>query len=392
MLQGVQNRIGHKKHILLIDDEKSLTQMLTMLLETRGYEVKVANTASEALQKVSADYDLILLDLVLPDATGFEVCRTLKKQKNTRHIPIIVLSAHSVYEDKVEALYLGADDFVSKPCENEELFARMEAVIRRAKHYEVADPCRDPKTIIGELRHIIDEALIIPHFQPIYTFTPPQLYGIEILTRPNTQGVLINPEILFEAALQYGLYSELEILSWSMAVGALSKFLREEKIFLNCSPYFIESSQFLRVKAMLEKNHVPASHVVLEITERSAISDFKLFYDQLNNYREYGFHFAVDDVGGGYASLESIVEIKPEVVKIDRHIVKDSSADVFKQSIIKFIVSLCRENHIIVVAEGIETSEDLAVVRDLGVEAGQGYHLYRPTPQINLPDFAHIHF
>lgn len=392
MLQSVQNRAGHKKHVLLIDDERSLTQMLCMLLETRGYDVHVANTAQEAFRKISADFDLVILDLVLPDSSGLEICRTLKKEKATRHIPIIVLSAHSIYEDKVEALYSGADDFVAKPCENEELFARMEAVMRRATAYEVEDPCRDPKNIIGELRHIIDDALIVPHFQPIYNFGPAQLYGVEILTRPDTQGILINPEVLFEAALQYGLYAELEILSWSMAVSAIAKFLNNEKVFLNCSPYFIESSQFLRVKAMLEKNHVSPQSVILEITERSAISDFKLFYDQLHNYREHGFRFAVDDVGGGYASLESIIEIKPEVVKIDRHIVKDSSRDVFKQSIIKFIVSLCKENNIMVVAEGIETPEDLCVVRELGVQAGQGYYLYRPTPRINLTDFRHVKF
>ena len=91
-------------------------------------------------------------------------------------------------------------------------------------------------------------------------------------------------------------------------------------------------------------------------------------------------------MGGGYASLEAIVETKPEVVKIDRHIVVDLKTDSFKRSIVKFIVAFCKENKILSIAEGIESKEDLNTVIDLGVDAGQGYYLYRPTSQVDLAD------
>jgi len=386
----ITNRLGQKRHVLIVDDEKNLTQMLCMLLETRGYTVKTAYSAEEALQKISPELDVIILDLVLPDHSGFDVCRELKQSNQTNHIPIIMLSAHCLNEDKVEALYLGADDFIAKPCEHEELFARMEVVMRRRHQFLQTSLVKTPKTVICELRKILDDALIVPHFQPIYLLDPFKFYGVEILTRPVHPGIFATPEALFEAALQYGLYSELEILSWSIALGTLSKHLREYKIFLNCNPYFIESSQFLRVKAMLEKNRILPNNVILEITERSAITDFKLFYEQLHNYREYGFQFAVDDVGGGYASLESIIETKPEVVKIDHHIIKGVTNDPYKQSIVRFIVSFCQENNIFSVAEGIETREDLETVIRMGVHAGQGYYLCRPTPEIDLERFLTI--
>lgn len=381
---------GRKKHILVVDDERNLSQMLCMLLQTRGYAVDIAATAKESLEKVlSSEFDLIILDLILPDLDGFEVCRRLKESKKTAHIPIIMVSAHSLYEDKVEALYLGADDFVAKPCEHEELFARMEAVMRRGNG-SGKENIDKRKAIISELRRILDHALVTPHFQPIYLFEPFRLFGMEILTRPKTTGLLSNPESFFRAALQFGLYTEMEIMAWSMAISQLSKHIRDEKIFLNCNPYFIEASQFARVKAIFEKNGIPFQNVVLEITERSAISDFKLFYKQLDRYRELGFCFAVDDVGGGYASLESIVETKPEVVKIDGHIVQGLNKDPFKRSIVKFIVSLCQENGIISVAEGIETKEEYDIVRSLGINAGQGYYLYKPTPEVSLPEFSGI--
>lgn len=378
--------ITPKKQILLIDDEKNLTNMLSMLLETRGYSVDVANSAAEAFQKVKSSHDLILLDLILPDLDGMEMCRRFKEEEITAHIPIIMLSAHAMFEDKVEGLYLGADDFIVKPCEHEELFARMEVVMRRSSNGKNKVKVEDD--IIIQLRRVLDEGLIVPHFQPIYQLDPFELYGVEVLSRPNIEGNLSNPDVFFKSALQYGMYTELELLSWTMAIECLTKSFYKEKIFLNCNPYFIETVKYERVKSIFEKYEVSTKNIVLEITERSAISDFKMFYDQISKYREYGFSFAVDDVGGGYASLESIVQTKPEIVKIDRHIITDISKDTFKRSIVKFIVSFCRENNIISVAEGIETKDDLLAVHDLGISCGQGFYLFKPTAQIDLKDFS----
>ncbi len=104
----------------------------------------------------------------------------------------------------------------------------------------------------------------------------------------------------------------------------------------------------------------------------------------MSKYKDHGFKIAIDDIGAGYASLESIIQTKPEVVKIDRKIVTGLAEDPFKRSIVKLIVAFCRENSIICIAEGIETKIDLEVVIELGVEAGQGYYLHRPIEHIDL--------
>ena len=386
----MQTKVKPKRQILLIDDEKSLTQVLSMLLETKGYEVVVANSAQEAFKKVNIDLDLILLDLILPDLHGFEICRRLKRSKDTRHIPIIMISAHDLQEDRVEGLYLGADDFLSKPCEREELFARMAAVMRRNEELNNSRDQRQENVIV-ELRRILDQALIIPFFQPIYKLDPFELFGVEILTHPVVNSILSCPEDLFKAAMEYGMYTELEMLAWSKALRILSRHINNKKIFLNCNPYFIESSQCLGVRAMFDRYGIPPQNIIIEITERSAISNFDLFFEQLGNYRQYGFNFAVDDVGGGYASLESIIETKPDFVKIDRHIIKGLANDSFKRSVIKFFVSLCREHRMTAIAEGIETAEDLKIIKVLGVDAGQGYFLYKPTSHPDQIDFKGNH-
>ncbi len=115
---------GHK-NILLVDDDASVVQMLTILLETRGYHVEAASNGVEALAKASLSTDLILLDLILPDQGGFELCRKFKEDKKTLEIPVIILSGKLLSEDIVQGLYIGADDYITKPFDYEELVARM---------------------------------------------------------------------------------------------------------------------------------------------------------------------------------------------------------------------------------------------------------------------------
>ena len=116
------------------------------------------------------------------------------------------------------------------------------------------------------------------------------------------------------------------------------------------------------------------------------MSHVDLFYEQLKQYRQAGFKFAVDDVGGGFASLESIVKTKPEVLKIDRHIIEGIHEDEYKQSVVRFIISFCKENNIFSIAEGLETKQDLQMVKELGVDAVQGYYLSRPMATVNMQE------
>ncbi len=371
------------KRILLIDDNVSLVETLRMLLSTRGYEVDPAFSGEEAIKKISARTDLILLDIALPDIDGFKLCRKLKDNEKSSHIPIIILSARVLSEDIIEGLYLGADDYITKPFECEELIARIEAVIRRSRiHRENHFSYADDEYLISEIRKIIDQEMIVPFFQPIFNLKTFEWIGVEVLSRPSTSTKLSNPELLFKIALQLGFYHELEIISWKKALRYASKNLRDKMLFLNCDPYLIEGNSLKKIQKIFETTNMPIDHTVLEITERSAVKDFDLFYNKLKEYRNIGFKFAIDDVGGGYASLESIVEIMPEMIKIDRHIIANGHKNIYKKSLIKFIVSFCKENNILSIAEGIETKKELQTVINLDVDAGQGYYLQRPITNI----------
>jgi two-component system KDP operon response regulator KdpE len=126
-----------KGHILLVDDETSIQRAVAPLLRSRGYEVETAGTGGEALRMVAARTpDLIVLDLGLPDLEGTEVCRRVRE---TLKVPIIILSARGAEADKVQALDLGADDYVTKPFGPEELLARIRVALRRVMSDETTE-------------------------------------------------------------------------------------------------------------------------------------------------------------------------------------------------------------------------------------------------------------
>ncbi|MFR2264961.1 MAG: response regulator transcription factor [Clostridium sp.] len=119
------------KKILIIEDESNISDFVKMELEYEGYEAEISEDGKEGLIKaLREDYDLIVLDLMLPGISGLEVCRRLKKEKD---IPVIMLSAKDSVMDKVAGLQIGADDYIAKPFAIEELIARIQVIFRRAE-------------------------------------------------------------------------------------------------------------------------------------------------------------------------------------------------------------------------------------------------------------------
>jgi EAL domain-containing protein (putative c-di-GMP-specific phosphodiesterase class I) len=121
------------------------------------------------------------------------------------------------------------------------------------------------------------------------------------------------------------------------------------------------------------------SGVVLEITERAAIRDYDLFRESVHVLRELGFQIAIDDAGSGYASLQSIAELRPQYIKISTYLVTGLSEDSIKRDVVEMLVRLAQRIDAQTVAEGIETEVEKAEIKRLGVTYGQGYLLGRPA-------------
>ncbi|MBN1178949.1 MAG: response regulator [Anaerolineae bacterium] len=121
-----------KAKILIVDDELDTLKLVGMFLQSKGYDIIAAKTGASALEKASGEApDLIILDVMMPDMNGFEVCRRLRTQPKTASIPVMMLTAKSRITDRVVGFEAGADEYLSKPIRPAELLDRMEILLQR---------------------------------------------------------------------------------------------------------------------------------------------------------------------------------------------------------------------------------------------------------------------
>ena len=120
--------------VFLVEDEQSIITLVEYNLKKEGFKVQFSSNGEEALKEIKAqEPDIVLLDWMLPDLSGLDICKSLKKDKKFQDIPIIMLTAKGQEEDKVSALNAGADDYITKPFGHAELIARINALLRRSK-------------------------------------------------------------------------------------------------------------------------------------------------------------------------------------------------------------------------------------------------------------------
>jgi PAS domain S-box-containing protein len=210
-----------------------------------------------------------------------------------------------------------------------------------------------------------------PVFQPIVDLRRGETVGYEALTR-FTDGS--NPEALFVEAAAVGLGVELEMATLQAALAASNALPQSAWLNVNATPELIVAGEPLRT--LLSGSSRP---IVLEVTEHTAITDYPAFRAAMTALGP-NVEFAVDDAGTGFASLRHIVELRPKFVKLDRSLIAGVESDEARQAM---IVGLCHFASVTgcrLIVEGIETANELTVLRALTIELGQGYLLGRPLP------------
>ena len=143
-----------KKRILAVDDEVHILELIKYNLESAGYEVDTAENGEDAVRMAKEKpYSLVLLDLMLPGMDGMEVCGALRKDPQTRQVPVIMLTAKSEEADKVRGLKTGSDDYITKPFSVKELEARIDAVLRRSGETELEASIEAHGVVIDPVKH-----------------------------------------------------------------------------------------------------------------------------------------------------------------------------------------------------------------------------------------------
>ncbi len=227
------------------------------------------------------------------------------------------------------------------------------------------------------LRAMLREGAVRIVYHPIVVTETEEIYGYEALARGEFPG-LRSPEVLFQIAQESNLVWELGRLLRRKAVEEIRDHLAPDQfLFLNVAPHDFEDPKFREMNPETMGITDP-SHVVLEITERVAITDYPRFQEHLTAFRALGFRFAVDDAGAGYAGLGSIANLAPDYIKLDISLISDIDSNFLKQNLVETMVSFAEGQGARVVAEGVERPEELETIRELGVHLAQGFLFRRP--------------
>lgn len=231
-----------------------------------------------------------------------------------------------------------------------------------------------------ELMKIIENEEIETVFQPIVSLVDGDTLGFEALSRGPKGSCLERPDLLFKAAENNNLTWELEYLCRIKAIQRAGAVIEDKRLFLNVDPKVIYNDKFRRgtTKDYISKYNMDPSNIVFEITERTSIEDYKSFREVVHNYMEQGYNIAIDDTGAGYSGLRMLAELHPQYIKIDMDLIRDIDKKMINQILIKTLNDFAQATNMCVIAEGIETTNELITLIDLGVQYGQGYLLRKP--------------
>ena len=189
--------------ILIVEDEKQMADFISLELKHEGYDVDICYDGEQGYENaIKTDYDIILLDIMLPKINGMEVCRRLRTKQNT---PIIMLTAKGEVTDKVNGLDIGADDYLTKPFEIEELLARMRVILRRKSQ----NTSQSKVIQVADLKLDLEKKQVTRHGNVI-ELTKKEYELLEYLMKNN--GIVISREKIIEAVWNYDFVGDTKIV------------------------------------------------------------------------------------------------------------------------------------------------------------------------------------
>lgn len=215
-------------------------------------------------------------------------------------------------------------------------------------------------------------------YQPIIDLEKNRLAGLEGLSRFQTQPRR-TPDIWFAEAEEVGLSLELELSALTTALTALAVTPERTYVAINCSPATLLSPQFHDTLSTF-----PLNRIVAEITEHAPVDSYEELKDALAPLRREGLRLSIDDAGAGYASLQHILHLDPEIIKLDMSLTRDIDKDSKRRALAAALIAFAREIGCLIIAEGIETKAELETIKTLGVHQAQGRLLGDAMPLGNM--------
>lgn len=237
------------------------------------------------------------------------------------------------------------------------------------------------KSIQKQFLEILEKKKIHPVYQPIVSLEDGSIYGYEALSRIDLPDCAFTTEEMFRIAEKLNCVWELESICRKQSIKNAKSKPKDAKLFVNVDPKVIHDGKFRSglTAGYLKKYGIDPDDIVFEITERSSIEEPKTFKKSIEHYTKQNYKIAIDDYGSEYAGPNRLCLLKPDIIKIDMEIIRDINTDMFKRSFVKSLSIFGKSTGVKILAEGIETPEELSTLIDLGVDYGQGFYLGRPV-------------
>jgi EAL domain-containing protein (putative c-di-GMP-specific phosphodiesterase class I) len=363
--------VGAEKRadILLVDDDALVLRALERMLTSAGYTVERSSDGQAAARLVmSGAYDLVISDVHMPGFTGTELLDVVRSYGSD--VPVILVTGSPTIDTAQAAVELGAVQYMTKPIERGQLVKSVEKAIRLGKQKSSTRP--DPAETAGFERAL---GKLWMAYQPIVSLSAGCPIAYEALVRSD-EPTFNNPGALLGYAEKSNRLPELGRAIRELCADAAARTPRGAALFVNLHPQDLHDAELFSPNSALASY---AHRVVLEITERGALDDVEDAVDRIRRLRQLGFRIAIDDLGAGYAGLSSIAVLEPDFVKLDMSLTRDLGSSPVRMRLVSSMVGACRDVGMSLVAEGVETTDELNALKALGCDLLQGYHFARPA-------------
>lgn len=383
--------------VVIVDDQPANVAILQRLLVDvgDGIEVHGFTDSRAALEHCRQSLpSLILLDIHMPGLDGFAFMELLDAiVPKGGLVPVLVLTADVTMETKERALASGARDFLTKPFERTEVLLRVANLLdirglhdRLVRHNAYLqgeldvriDAEKQTQVEVAERHRRIDQARepggLSMVFQPITDLRTGDIVGVEALAR-FAPSPWRPPDVWFAEADSIGRGRELELAAVAAALEQLDHVPPNAFLAVNVSP---ATAACPELDAAVRG--APLSRIVLELTEHTKVDDYDLLLSTLERLRAQGARVAVDDTGAGYAGFQTLLRLRPDMLKLDTTLTRGIDADPIRRSLAAALVTFAAEIDAEIIAEGIEIQGELVALKHAGIRWGQGYFLARPGP------------
>jgi EAL domain-containing protein (putative c-di-GMP-specific phosphodiesterase class I)/ActR/RegA family two-component response regulator len=377
--------------ILILDDEVDVGEFVSAAAQGMGFECTATTDATTFLKALTPDTTLILLDLLMPDMDGIELLRLLGEQKCKASIVLMSGVDKRVLKTAAQlaqVLGLSIVGHLQKPFRLTEL----EGILARSSEPATL-PIVQPEAQITqneELRNAIERDEFVLHYQPLIDIATGRILGVEALVRwQHPERGLIFPDNFIGRMEGLGLIDELGWIVVNRGLSEVGQFAngdgRAPMLSLNESVYSLHDLKLPDILVSIaEKYGISPGNVTIEITESRLIEELSRTLDILARLRMKQVKLSIDDFGTGYAMMQQLKIIPATEMKIDRSFVQDMQSSEQDRIMVEKSIEMGHELGMNVIAEGVETQEQLDFLRLKGCDGAQGYLFTRPLPPAEL--------